>query len=124
MMLINVGRLAFRCLTFLCVPAVVLTLYFTAKVDGGRRPPRVTLHAAAAAGQVDAVRSMLDTVADVVSRDDLGVTPLFRAVAGGDLRVVNLLPTRGADVNSVDPHGRTVLQSAITHGHYDISLLL
>jgi ankyrin repeat protein len=59
------------------------------------------IHAAAARGNLEQVRALLDTDASLVHRSDSeGGTPLHRAVLGGARDMVTLLLDRGADVDA------------------------
>jgi ankyrin repeat protein len=62
------------------------------------------IHVAAAAGDADRVRALLDAEPPLVHRGDrAGGTPLHRAVAASAREVVGLLLDRGADIHAV--HG-------------------
>ncbi len=59
------------------------------------------IHGAAAAGELDAVRLLLDGDPTLIeARDRKGATPLHRAVAAGAHEVMTLLLDRGADVHA------------------------
>src|SRR4029450_13304833 len=59
------------------------------------------IHGAAAAGEVDVVRRLLDADPTLLEiRDRKGATPLHRAVAVGSHSTVTLLLDRGADVHA------------------------
>src|SRR5687767_14338642 len=58
------------------------------------------IHGAAAAGEIDVVRRLLDADPSLLGvHDRKGATPLHRAVAAGARDVVTLLADRGADLN-------------------------
>lgn len=57
---------------------------------------------AAAAGDADGVRSLLDRGADVRARDESGATALIAAAYGNHVDVSRLLIDAGADVNAKD----------------------
>jgi ankyrin repeat protein len=64
------------------------------------------IHDAAARGDADDVRALLDADAGLIDlADRLGGTPLHRAVLGGSSDVVNLLLDRGANIHAA--HGTT-----------------
>ena len=88
-----------------------------------RDPLDTPLHAAAAAGQVDAARLLLEAGADIELIGLLG-TPLHHAVAGGRPAVVELLISYGADVDALDAYGSTALHIAAEQGHEEIAAAL
>jgi ankyrin repeat protein len=57
-------------------------------------------------------------------KSDDGRTALISAAAGGDLKVVNLLLERGADVNVKDNQGSTALFEAIEARYDEVALVL
>jgi ankyrin repeat protein len=68
-------------------------------------------------------RSLIEGGADVNKRTPYGTTPLQRAVDCGFRDIVDLLITKGADVNAKDNGDWTHLHSAV-YGHKDIVELL
>jgi len=87
-----------------------------------------SLMSSVARGDYDAARAMLDRGVDA----DEGLrgrgTPLILAAGSGDTRIVQLLLSRGADVNHValsrEERYRTALTSASRAGHLEIVTLL
>jgi ankyrin repeat protein len=68
------------------------------------QPADHPIHKAAALGQADAVRAMLDADATLVNRGARrGITPLQCAVLGGGREMVNLLLDRGAIIHARTP---------------------
>ena len=59
------------------------------------------IHDAALDGDIDEVQRQLDAGVDPNLKSSKGANPLFYAVYGGHLEIVELLITRGADVNAV-----------------------
>ena len=59
------------------------------------------IHDAALDGDIDEVQRQLDAGVDPNLKSSKGATPLFYAVYVGHLEIVELLITRGADVNAV-----------------------
>ena len=59
------------------------------------------LIAAAAANDLASLRMLLDKGAAVEAKDEAGRTPLMWAAGNGNLKAVELLLARGADVNAV-----------------------
>ena len=82
------------------------------------------LLSAAASGDVAQTASLLDHGAAVDVRDELGRTPLMRAVMQSRLEVVRLLLDRGADPNVADNTGDTPLQQAKQQNSGEIAALL
>lgn len=89
-----------------------------------------TIHEAAAAGNVDAVRQMLDRDPSLVDADDQHQwRPLFHAGLYRQLEAVRLLIDRGADVTAHDgyamhyagqvPGNKAIIELLILHGALD-----
>ncbi len=70
-------------------------------------------------GDVDSVRRMLVTGADVNSRNDGGATLLMMASHSGNLKMVKALIEAGADVNACDERGWTALMKAAYNPELD-----
>jgi len=76
------------------------------------------LPAAAAAGDLEAVKSMLENKADVNAKEDkLGSTALVEAATNGHTEVVTTLIIAGADLNIKDKREETALIRAARNGH-------
>ncbi len=71
--------------------------------DWGSTP----LHFATASGNVEVVQMLIGAGADVRATNDVGVTPLHRAIRSP--QVAQLLLSRGAKVEMADARGRTAL---------------
>ncbi|OWB46281.1 ankyrin repeat domain-containing protein [Stenotrophomonas maltophilia] len=87
--------------------------------------PRRTLResdlpAAAMAGDVDAVRRLIDLGFAVDAVDAQGCTALLRAAGGGHLAVTDLLLARGADPQHAAASGATPLSAAVSMRQVDI----
>ena len=83
------------------------------------------LHEAAASGDVDKVRQLLEEGNDASYVDWIGWTPLHRAAAGGHLGVVRLLISEfKADVNVRSDSGETPLHTAASGGHLGVVRVL
>jgi len=63
------------------------------------------LHLAAHRGDIDKVRSSLEKGTKIDLRDKAMHTPLFYAASAGQMNVVDLLISKGADVNAKDSRG-------------------
>jgi ankyrin repeat protein len=82
------------------------------------------IHAAAARGDADAVRALLDADASIIDVGDwLGGTALHRAVLGGSPQVVALLLDHGANMHAVQSSARG-LPSGLVHDLQAIDLAL
>jgi ankyrin repeat protein len=85
-----------------------------------------SIHIAAKAGHIEAVKKHLAEGADVNGRGGVfeGDTPLLHAVMNSRKEIVELLITNGADVNAKDADGFTPLDTAINSQHTEIADLL
>ena len=82
------------------------------------RSGHTPLHIAACNRNLLSATILIDAGADIDSRDkDLG-SPLLRACDAGATDIVQLFLSRGADINTCDVHGRTLLHSAAVNGHH------
>lgn len=70
------------------------------------------LHAAAAQGDIAAIRRFIAAKADLNARDGHGRTPLMVAAHRRDLKAADLLMKAGADVNALDVESYDVLTIA------------
>ena len=81
------------------------------------KPPTEAILDAAYEGQIDKVRALLKSDANVNSRDKSGQTALIRASGKGFADAVDLLLNSGAEVNARDSAGATALLYAPSLGH-------
>lgn len=86
--------------------------------------PEPPLNVAARAGDVEAVRTLLEAGADVNAFGDDNMTALMAAAGANQQDVVKLLLERGADANLRDAKGRTASQVAQEKGHAAVVQLL
>jgi len=86
--------------------------------------PSMSIHDAAAVGDIEAVKQHIAAGMDIDGKDENGMTPLFGAAFNGHKEVAELLIAAGADVNAKDEGGETPLLYAVTFGHKEIAELL
>jgi beta-lactamase regulating signal transducer with metallopeptidase domain len=84
----------------------------------------VALLEAAADGDLDAIRKLLDAGADVNAAIVGDGSPLIAAARSGRLDAVRLLLNRGADVDKGVPGDGSPLSMASREGHVDVVILL
>ena len=89
------------------------------------KAPDISIHEAAALGNIEAVKQFLDSGTDVNAKDKTGGTPLDEAAGWGRKDIVELLIAKGADVNGkFDDDGSTPLHLAAWKGHFETAELL
>jgi len=76
------------------------------------KAPDISIHEAAANGNIEAVKQHIAAGADVNAKDNWGWTPLHYAALKGHKEIAELLIAKGADVNAVGDLGRTPLDLA------------
>ncbi|EGD78869.1 hypothetical protein PTSG_01846 [Salpingoeca rosetta] len=76
-------------------------------------------------GEIDTLLNLFDKFElDIDAADGNGDTPLLEAAGGGHVAAVNLLISRGADVNAQGRFDRTPLYRAAFGGHADVVSVL
>ena len=85
------------------------------------KAPDISIHDAAAKGNIEAVKKAIAAGADVNAKGDGGETPLHHATTKA---VTELLIAEGADVNAKNAEGWTPLHEAALYGDKEISELL
>ena len=83
-----------------------------------------SIHRAAAAGHIEAVKQHLDAGEDVNAKMKDGTTPLYLAASRDRKEVAELLIAEGADVNAKVDNRGTPLDAAILSGATGIEALL
>lgn len=73
----------------------------------------LSLHEAAAAGNVASLVAILETETNLEARNELGLTPLQLAVTKGHLAAAALLVDQGANVKVCDPAGNSLLHQIL-----------
>jgi hypothetical protein len=85
------------------------------------KAPDISIHKAAANGNIEAVKQHIAAGTDVNAKNKFGVTPLNYAAQLGRKEIVELLIAKGADVNAKDDDGTTPLHGAAGDGHKEIA---
>ncbi len=88
------------------------------------KAPDISIHEAAAKGNIEAVKQHLAAGEDVNANSWGGLTPLHDAANEGHKEVAELLITKGADVNAKDKIGGTPLHLSAHSGQREIVELL
>jgi len=83
-----------------------------------------SIHNAASAGHIEAVKQHLAAGADVNAKDSVGWTPLHLAAIYDHKETAELIIANGADVNAKNDGGFTPLHAAALNGHKEIAELL
>ena len=86
--------------------------------------PDISIHRAAAQGNIEVVNQHLNSGADVEARGRNGGAPLHFAALGGRKEIAELFLAKGADVNAQMDDGKTPLDSAIKRKHTETADLL
>jgi len=88
----------------------------------GRAGPQQGIHEAAARGDIEEVRVLLDRDPQLVdARDRYGWSPLHRASINGHADVVGLLIERGAQLEARDNAGMSALHHAARSGSHEVA---
>jgi fucose 4-O-acetylase-like acetyltransferase len=90
----------------------------------GQRPPRVSLHAAALQGNLDAIGQHIDADSELNKKDMYGSSPLIVAVTFGKTEAARALIEAGADMQITNNEGATPLHIAAFFCHTEIVRLL
>jgi len=80
--------------------------------DAEQRPPRVSLHAAALQGNLNAIPRHIDAGSDLNAKDAYGSTPLVVAATFGKTDAARALIDAGADMTITNNEGSTPLHIA------------
>jgi ankyrin repeat protein len=88
------------------------------------KAPGISIHFAAAEGNIEAVIQHLANGVDANVKNDFGFTPLLKAAQFGRREVAELLIAKGADVSVKDKFGRTPLHCAVDEDQTEVAELL
>ena len=92
---------------------ILITAFAAVLLVGcGESPKEISIHDAAVAGDIEAVKQHLAAGADVNAKAGIGWTPLHHAARTGHKEIVELLIDKGADVNVKNEWGWTPLHHA------------
>jgi ankyrin repeat protein len=103
----------------LCCASLACTAGEAGEPDG-----TTALHRAIYAGDVTAVRRLIDTGADPRAANLFGATPLMLAAARGDAAVIRVLLDAGVDADSPNEEGQTALMIVARTGNIEAAMLL
>ena len=105
---------------------LLLTTIAAALVVGCEKapPPDISIHDAAAWGNIEAVKQHIAAGTDVNTKNHRGQTPLHFAAGEGHKEVTELLIANGADVNAKAEEGWTPLHHVAEAGHTKLVELL
>lgn len=92
--------------------------------DGADEYGETALMFAAAGGDLEMARTLINNGAPVNARSDIGETALMFAARWGRADVVNMLLEEGADASLVSAYNETALLLAEENGHEDVVALL
>ena len=73
---------------------------------------------------ISRVRSLIESGANLNTRDERGQTALIKASIYGHKDITRMLIEAGADVNIIDTHGQTAFQYASNNGNRQIARML
>ena len=110
----------------ICLVLIFGTGYSSALAPAQTEAPAARdIHAAAKAGDLQAVRSLVSKNPELIDApDERGVTPLHRAAIEGHRDIVEYLISRNADIRKPDQAGNTPLHGAAYGGRAGIVELL
>ena len=99
-------------------------VFVLTKGQAPQTEPTLSLHNAAATGDLEQVKLHISKDADVNAKDNRSRTALHRAAHSGHIEVVRVLLEHGADVNAEDKFERTPLEHAAVASRTQVVKLL
>ncbi len=78
----------------------------------------------ASVGDIRTVRGYLEHGVPLTARNYEGSTAAFTAAAGGSLPMIEMLVSKGIDLNATNSYGDSPLEAAIENGHTDVAAFL
>jgi ankyrin repeat protein len=116
---LGLDALAILRMSLVLIGIALVTWYWDdlADVLAGRPRGETLLFVAAGTHDLEALDRALAQGANINTRNDINVTPLFHACDEGDEQMVRELLKRGADVTVVADAGLTPLRTAIVAGN-------
>jgi hypothetical protein len=75
----------------------------------------------AAEGDVKTVHGYLEHGVPITARNYEGSTVAFTAAAGGSLPMMEMLTSKGIDLNAVNSYGDSPLEAAVENGHTEVA---
>jgi len=104
---------------------LITTIAAVMLVGCGPAVPDISIHGAAATGNIKAVKRHFEAGMDLNAKEDVwGATPLHMAAANGNKKIAEFLITKGADVNAKKNEEEIPLHLAALNGHMAIAELL
>jgi len=99
---------------------LLLVVFSSPNVTFAQEKRTRTLHDAVIAGDIEEVKSMLSSGADINQKNRMGGTPLHTAIMNRQKEIAMLLIAGGADVNARANGGQTPLSEAVRIGDKDL----
>lgn len=103
---------------------VLLVLTFSLTACGPSPWDEPPLHEAAKQGELEELKTLLDSGISVHSKNSEGATPLHWAAFKGHVAVAKELLKRGANINATTKKGSTPLRLATTHKQQEMIAFL
>jgi cytohesin len=103
---------------------LITTIAAVVLVGCGPSVSDISIHDAAADGNIEALKQHLAAGTDLNAKVDDGETPLHYAAAGGHKEIAELLIAEGSDVNAKSKARETPLHYAAGGGHKETAALL
>ena len=99
---------------------LLLVVFSSLNVTFAQEKRTRTLHDAVIGGDIEEVKSMLSSGADINQKNRMGGTPLHTAIMNRQKAIAELLIAGGADVNAKTNSGQTPLSEAVKSGDKEL----